>query len=102
MAGRYIVAAGVTGKRHVQFPHQFQDILPETIFISGRMIRLIDAFVNGSAEMFDETAVNAFIHISDFIPTCQFDIRFHGNSLLFRLNDDIVYHGNSKKQPSRL
>ena len=59
------VAAGIPDNGDIHFLHQFQSILPETLLVSQGTIRLVDAAVNGTAQMFNEGTVDSGVDFAD-------------------------------------
>ncbi len=77
------VAAGVADNGNIQLFDHVQHIPAEALFISQRMIRLIDAAVHSPAQMLDERAVNARVNAGDDVVLVQDDgSGFHGHTLL--------------------
>ena len=62
------VPAGIADDRHAEFPGQIGDVLPESVPIGRRMLRLVDAGVDAAAEMLDERPVHPGVDGAD--PEC--------------------------------
>ena len=74
------VAPGIAHDGHVQFPHQAQHVLPEALGVRRGMLRLVDAPVDGPAQVLDEGAEQPGRHLPQGkFPICD-ELNFHGVS----------------------
>ena len=61
----YKVSAGITNYRYIKILYQLQYILTESVFVCSCMIRLINAAIYCSSQMFDKRTVDSFIYFGD-------------------------------------
>ena len=101
------VAAGVADHGDTQLLHQLQGILAEALFIGQGTVGLVDAAVDGPAQVLDKGAVNAFVNFADLemlvdVYGCLFHrmppYRFRSNSVSTCQSSP----SNSKRRQSRL
>ena len=59
------VAAGIADDGHADFPYQVQHVLAEALLVGGGVSGLVDAAVDGAAQVLDKGAVNALVHPAD-------------------------------------
>ena len=50
---------------HADFPYQVQHVLAEALLVGGGVAGLVDAAVDGAAQVLDKGAVNALVHPAD-------------------------------------
>ena len=63
----HVIAARIAHHRHMQFSHQFQYILPESVPVRAWMPGLINPTVYGSAQMLDKGAEDPWIHLRNLV-----------------------------------
>ena len=74
------VAAGVAHHRHAQTPDHVHHVPAEAVFVGGGMAGLIDAAVDGAAQVLNEGAVDARVNLTDAVVLVQNHGRFfHGD-----------------------
>src|SRR5690554_6153011 len=64
VVARHEVTARIAYDGYVQFIHQFQNVLPESLFIGCGMIGLVNTAVNCPAQVLQESPVHAGIHVT--------------------------------------
>jgi hypothetical protein len=77
------IAAGVTDDRYLQFPDQRKGILAEAVIIRFRMSRLVNALINGPAQMFDKRTVDTPVYLTDPKILVDYNLSFFHFSHLF-------------------
>ena len=87
------VAAGVAHDGHIQLPHQLHDVLAEALFVRRGVAGLIDAAVDGAAEVLDEGAVDSLVHLAhaEVAVECHFRLKHDATSCIMLVNVMVVY-----------
>jgi len=88
------VAPGVAHHRHVEFPDQGQDVLPEPRGIGLRMAWLVDTAVNGPAQVLNEGPKNPLIDLADSEFLIEVQRSFHEFS--FQARDAVPKNGDHR------
>lgn len=83
------VSARIARDRHAEFADQPEHVGPEPVRVGGRVVRLIDSSVNGAPEVFDETAVDAFVDFADGEVAVQNHAGFHNVVPCFCRNSEL-------------
>ncbi len=88
VVGGHEIAAGIANDRHVQFPDEVDDVAAHAVRVGGRMAGLVDAGVDGAAEVLEERAVEPVVDGRNRIVAMGGDGRFHVSSpFCIRMSD---------------
>ena len=77
VVGRDEVAAGIAHDRDVEIPDQLRDVAPHPVLVGGRVVGLVDAGVDGAAEMLEEGAVDTIVDPGNRIVLVRRHRRLH-------------------------
>ncbi len=63
---RHIISTGPSNDRYFQLPREFNEIFPESVFVSKTGRGIIDAAIYHSADRFDKSSINVRINCPYF------------------------------------
>ena len=89
VVGRHEVAAGIADDRHVELAHEVDHVATHAVGVGGRMAGLVDAGVDGAAEVFEERAIEPVVDGRDGVVAMGGGGRFHVSSPFYIRMSDI-------------
>src|SRR6185437_5293239 len=79
VVGRDEIAARIADVGNLEVAHELGDVAAHAVLVGGRMPRLVDAGVDGAAEMLEEGAVEPVVNIGNRVVAMRGDGDPHGS-----------------------